>query len=113
MRFPRASYIPAGAVKVASKKSSAVAYLSERLGRLVAIGFRGKADKPAFHYSFRSPERRAQYVTEWMQRVDASEQDKRQRLAERRAKLSEAQTDLKPGDVLRSSWGYDQTNIDY
>lgn len=113
MRFPRESYIPKGAMKVASKKSSAVAYLSESAGRPYAVGFFGKADKPSFNYRFASVERRAAYVAKWLQDMDAAQARKAERLAARRAALSEQQTALKVGDVLRSSWGYDQTNIDY
>jgi hypothetical protein len=113
-RFPRESYIPKGAVKVASKVSSAVVYLYGRPGgKPCAMGFFGKADKPAFNYSYASEKRRAASVAAWIQSMDATQASKNQRKAQRKQVLGSKQEALKVGDVLRSSWGYDQTNIDY
>lgn len=112
MRFPRASFIPKQAVKVSSKASSAVAYLYSLAGKFYAVGFYGKADKPAFHYSFRDDARRTAYVAKWMRDMDACAVHKAERVAEKRAKMA-APHGLKVGDVLCCSWGYDQTNIDY
>jgi hypothetical protein len=112
-RAPRASYVPKGAIKVASKRSSAVAYLGvSPIGKPFAVGFFGKADAPAFNYSFRDEARRAKYVSEWFVNMDASASRKQKALAEKKAALDKPHG-LKVGDVLRSSWGYDQTNIDY
>ncbi len=78
MKFhtPRSSFIPSGAVKVASKASSAVVYLSERMNAagvatFYAVGFYGKADKYAFNFSFWTAERRTHWVSEWMRDRDA------------------------------------------
>lgn len=113
MKFPRSFYIPKGAVKVASKKSSAVVYLSASSSRLCAVGFFGKADKPSFSYSFKSAERRVAYVAEWLQNMDRLEERRNKAKADRKQVLGSQQTSLKVRDVLRCSWGYDQTNIDY
>jgi hypothetical protein len=112
--FPRASFVRKGAVKVASKKSSAVAYLSDIAGseRCCAVGFVGKADRPAFNFSFRSADVRARWVAGWFVRMDDAAAHRAKLAAERKAKLA-APHGLKVGDVLYTSWGYDQTNIDY
>lgn len=106
-------YIPKGSAKVASKASSAVAYVYERGGKTCAMGFFGKAEKPAFSYSFKDAARRAQYVGKWLQDMDACQARKDKQVAERKEKMSKPQDSLKVGDVLQCSWGYDQTNIDY
>lgn len=111
MTLSRSFYIPKSAVKVASKKSSAVAYLST--SRLSAVGFFGKCEKPSFHYSFKSPERRAQFVAGWMCQMDDLQARRAKAKADRKQLLGSKQTSLKVRDVLRCSWGYDQTNIDY
>lgn len=115
MRFPRESYIPAGAQKVASKRSSAVVYLSQSRysKKPAAVGFFGKADKPSFNYSFATEARRAQYVSEWLQKMDSWQVGKNEVMAKRKAVLGSKQELLKVGDVLSCSWGYDQTNVDY
>lgn len=114
MGFSRDFYIPKkGAVKVASKASPAVAYLYGLFDRPCAMGFFGKAEKPAFQYRFASVERRNAYVAKWLRDMDAAQARKTQRQADKKAALAKQQEVLKVGDVLRSSWGYDQTNVDY
>lgn len=76
-----------------------------------AICFRGKATKPAWHYSFRSEESMRKQIDETL----ANEMDAADRKAKRSAekKAACASHDVKSGDVFKCSWGYDQTNIDY
>lgn len=112
--MPRASFIPKASTKVQAKNSSAVAYLysfTKRTGeiRLGAMGFAGKADKPAFHYTFKNERNRSLYVAEFFRKRCEAEQLMIQRKAEQKGQP----IGLEVGDVLRSMWGYDQTNIDY
>jgi hypothetical protein len=76
---------------------------------LYAMGFRGKAVKPSFHYRFKTVERTKEYISEF---IDTVKKTAERKLAERAAKKSIVR-DLVIGDVLVSSWGYEQTNIDY
>jgi hypothetical protein len=80
-------------------------------GKYFAICFRGKAFKPVWHYSFRTQEAMRKSIDETL----AAEMDAVERKAKRQAekKLACASHDVKPGDIFRASWGYDQTNIDY
>ena len=104
----REYHIPAGSTEIKDTESDAVVYLSER-HLLISMGFSGKAQKPAFHCSFRSEEHRTRHVDEFFRARRASLKFKAERKAER---VSEGRG-LEVGDVLRASWGYDQTNIDY
>lgn len=117
MKLPRDSYIPAGATAIKSDTSSAIVYIttstSTKTARPVAVGFRGKADKPAFNYSFKDSDRRAVYIAEFFAKVTATEKYLADRKAARKAELAKPQDELTVGDVLRSTWGYDQTNVDY
>lgn len=112
-KLTRDFYIPKGVTAIIrSKVSPAVVYLSELPAsgsRYYAMGFYGKADKPTFNYRFRTAERRAQYVAEFFAKCDAIEKDRTDRKASRKA----FRHTLKVGDILRSSWGYDQTNIEF
>jgi hypothetical protein len=105
----RAAMIPQGAVKDARSSEHAEVYTFERAGALYAIGFWGSAGKPSFHYRFRTAEGRERHIAGFFVNV----QGRAQMMAERKAKRTAFRHTLKVGDVLRSSWGYDQTNIDY
>lgn len=85
-----------------------VVYAYETAGRLYGLAFSGKRNKPDWHYRFQSDERLAARIVEWLTGLRQSTELR----AKRREELKAPHT-LKVGDVLRSSWGYDQTNIDY
>jgi hypothetical protein len=112
-RFPREFYVPKGAVKVADKASSAVAYIYEavRGGVTVslALGFHGKADKPDFHYSYKTSARRNAAILAHFEGIRANEK----RAADRRAERKAFANPYKVGEVLNTCWGYDQTNVEY
>lgn len=73
--------------------------------------FVGRAVNPTWHYRFKNAEQRLAEVTRTFTNVKAWADRK----AERKAKAAEASANhgVKVGDVFRSSWGYDQTNVDY
>lgn len=100
-----------GKSKISSKKSSAVVYVSNG-ERAVACGFVGKQNKPTFNYSFKTRAAMFKYAGDWIKRIDENAAYSLTRKAEKKAALAKAHG-LKVGDVLRASWGYDQTNIDY
>lgn len=112
MSKPIARMIPSDSQKMTSRLSSAVVYCYRRGGKAMAVGYVGKAEKPSFHYSFKSDESRSAHVREFFARAAVDVAAKAARSAEKKAALAKPHT-LKPGDVLVSSWGYDQTNIDY
>ncbi|CAD7741035.1 hypothetical protein LMG31884_47200 (plasmid) [Xanthomonas hydrangeae] len=70
-----------------------------------AFGFRGRSIKPAFRYSFADSIKRDSYVTAWLETENKA-------IAERQAAKQKAHT-LAVGDVLYSSWGWEQTNISF
>jgi hypothetical protein len=84
-------------------------YVYERLGKLYAVAFVGTAGRPSWHYRFSNEERRQARIAEFF----AGLQDHAKRVSDRRKAASAYQHDVKVGDIFRSSWGYDQTNIDY
>jgi hypothetical protein len=107
--FTRDFYIPKGATKVADKGSDAVAYVySTTADRCGAAVFFGKQAKPVVHETFRTPERREQRVRE----LFASRcRGNAFRVAQRQERKA-AGRGLELGDILTSSWGYDQTQVD-
>ncbi len=107
----RATMIPKNAQKITSKLSSAVAYIYKngRSGMPCAMFFVGTAGKPQKHVRFRNEDDRRARVTQWF--ADAVERE--QRMKARRSGRNDEGRGVEVGDVLVSSWGYDQTNIDY
>jgi len=71
-----------------------------------AIAYRGKKSKPDFYINFHTEERMITHVEEWVNNhvQDALRKEKEQ---------SDALSMVEVGDVLRSSWGWEQTNIDF
>lgn len=102
-------WIPEGAEEI--KGENCVAYKWSSL-QPCAMGFIGNAGKHAFYHSFRSAEARDRFVAKWLEDRAAVARYKAERLAEKKAKLA-AGHNLKVGDVLEGSWGYDQTNVEF
>jgi hypothetical protein len=103
-------FIPPGAVKVCDKQSDAVAYLYlNSAGAPCARVFFGKQSKPVLAYRFRDQAERERAIVNAFQGRRA----RAARMAEYAAERKNAVNPYKVGDVFRSSWGYDQTNINY
>jgi hypothetical protein len=108
------------AQRCASKLGQAEAWTWQgENGRLYAVAYMGRSLTPyncsggaGCAYYFRTEERRREWIAECFRRAAAWAErkaaDKAQKAAARAAGHK-----LAVGDVLRASWGYDQTNIDY
>jgi hypothetical protein len=72
-------------------------------------GYRGKAIKPTFHYVFRSLAQMEGYIKEFFEGIEKHQEYRNEKSTENKA----FKTDLKPGDVLDTCWGYDQTNREF
>lgn len=77
-----------------------------------ARGFKGKSIKPSFHYSFRSIEKREQFISAWLDQQRKNHAACVTAKAARKALQSQPNT-LKAGDVLVNVWGWEQTNVDF
>lgn len=75
---------------------------------VLAKCFLGKAARPAWFYRL-TPEQLAGKADRELKIAQAKLDAK----AAAKAARKEATFDVKVGDVFRSSWGYDQTNVDY
>jgi hypothetical protein len=78
-------------------------------GALALAGFRGTRAKPDFRYRFGSQQHADKYRQDWYDGLVKRATEK----AARKAAAEQAGCPLAVGDVLVSSWGYDQTNYDY
>ena len=86
-------------------------YEVERNGKRhpCADAYRGTAAKPEWRYSFQNDEQRKAAIQKFWESLTAR--------AERRAAQAKATSEwvnpLTVGQILYTSWGYDQTNVDY
>ena len=109
----REFYIPKGGVRVADKKSTAVCYMIGKNDYHVVMGFAGKRQKPDFHYRFTTLEKAQAYVAKFFTDVQAAEDYKTEAKQRETDRLAKMRDKVKVGDIYYTSWGYDQTNIDF
>ena len=112
MRFQltREFFIPKNALKITDKQSDAVAYLYTNAGnQLCAKVFYGKQVKPVAAFRYRSAQEREKSVTEYFatRRVRAAYK------AAEAAKKKAWKNPYKKGDVFKTCWGYEQTNVEW
>lgn len=109
-KFERSFPLPKRAIRVADKASDAVAYVFENAGGLpCATVFFGKQAKPVGNYRFRNEAERETYI----KRCFTSRQAHATTKAARRVADKAFEHDYKVGDIFRTSWGYDQTNVEF
>ena len=77
------------------------------------MAFDGKSSKPLWRYRFRNEYERERRIAVTIEDAKDRMIRKNQRVEQRRTERSQFQHSLKMGDILVTSWGYDQTNIDY
>ena len=97
----RKNYIPTLATKIQDKQSSAVVYLYMIDGKPAARGFYGRKFKPDFGFYYNSAAEREKDIAQFFERTRKQEKN-----------LNKPHN-LEIGHVFVSSWGYDQTNVDF
>lgn len=118
LKAARMSFVPQACRQVAQhvtcKGGEAEAWIWTSNERANAVVFLGKSAKPykGHWFYFRRPEAREAFVKSAFECARAAA-ERKQTEAARKAAARAAGHALKVGDVLESSWGYDQTNIDY
>jgi hypothetical protein len=102
--------LPKTARKVAHKHSDAVGYVwQDNAGRPCAAMFYGRQHKPIWRFRFSNDAQREAKVTEAFENRKAHED----RIKANKAETQAWRHGFEPGDIFKSSWGYDQTNVDY
>lgn len=108
-QMPREFVIPKDAIERKDAESDAVAYLYQaQNGKPAAMVFYGKQTKPIWRHWFPREEHRENKICEAFENRRATTAMK----AEWKAKRTEPHP-LKVGDILHTSWGYDQTNVEF
>lgn len=100
--------IKAGATRYTHETGARAYVWAIENGRFLAKGYTPKGKKHLFYWSCRTEAEATKYATNLMESYDAS----MKRKLEDKAKRNQECT-LKVGDIIYSSWGYEQTNIDW
>lgn len=85
-------------------------------GQVSMMGWRsGSSAKHAFYYLFRNWDRAETFLRTWMTQQNEMRAYRAKQTAERQAKRANltAAAHWSVGDVGYTSWGYDQTNVDF
>ncbi len=89
-------------------ESGVVAYKFESQGNPALMLFVGKSNKPLIHCRFHSEESREQKIQTVVANVESDIKRKESR------KVTQQQpSKLTVGDILYTSWGYEQTNVEF
>ena len=104
-------FIPEGYILSIDNQDLAIQVYYKDGAVIGGLCFVGKAVKPTWYYRFKSIEQRLAEVDKTIKNV--SERLERKNQAKASKAVATANHGVKVGDVFRSSWGYDQTNIDY
>jgi hypothetical protein len=84
-------------------------YTWEERGKYLGIAFAGRANKPLWNYIFNTEARRDAQIKETTEaRLEGIA-----RMKERMEAKKTWRHKYQVGDILYSSWGYDQTNVDF
>jgi hypothetical protein len=75
--------------------------------------FKGKAQKPMVNYSFSSEEKREEYIDRVKRETDGKIAGKQEEKYQKKKLVGEWVNSHKVGDIFSTSWGYDQTNVDF
>ena len=106
----RSTFVPAGAAKVCDRHSDAVAYVyTTRRGAPAYAVFYGRQARPVAHFTARTEAERTKRVAG----LFASRQARAAAVASHKASQAAEAALIAGGDVLRSSWGYEQTNVNF
>ena len=110
-KLDRSFFIPKEYDSTQEQENAIVYLYDSKNSKPGAIAFQGKAQKPSWHFYFFSEEQRQKRIDDWFTGLKAHVDYMSERKAKRQEEI--AQADIKRGDYFSTSWGYDQTNIDY
>lgn len=100
---------PDSAISTAYENAKAVVYRYSAGGYVYAVAFTGRKLKPSWRYRFANDDACNTYIETWLE----TEQARIREYKAARALVQAYQHPLRAGQVLYSSWGYEQTNVDF
>jgi len=110
--FPRETYVPKEVrdqPPMVPEGTDLAIWSYEVQGVPYGICFVGKQSKPLWNYRFRNEAERQRRIDETVKDRKSALESKQKTLQERR----DYQHDHKVGDIFRTSWGYDETHVEF
>lgn len=100
---------------IKSKLARVTFAFATRSGRVHLKAWRGAAVNASFYYCFNTLARAEQYAAEFARDCQSREARKAAQVAERKAARAalKASDHWTVGDTVYTSWGYDQTNVEF
>lgn len=86
-----------------------IRYNGAKSGKPAAAVYSGKSENPLWDYFFGSESAREQYIADQVEKSKAAMAARQERAQAKR----DFQHGMKDGDILYSSWGYDQTQVSW
>jgi hypothetical protein len=84
-----------------------------REGYFIVTAFSGKSSKPNFNYTYPNMAKAGEKVDGFIKQIKEFKARKEKAKADSKVKAKVQLENIKVGDIFYSSWGYDQTNIDF
>ena len=89
--------------------TGAEAYFYQQRGKYAVAAFNSRSKKPIFHFLYQTEDDCIEVIKDFFLNERNLKADRQLRRLERFNYVNE----LVVGDILYTSWGYDQTNVDY
>jgi len=107
-------HIPTG-YSIHTETEYGVVYYNKELkgGKPIAIGFAGKRSKGSWHLIFQSEEQMENKINQFLTRLKTFKETSEKARKIRNERNKEERSKIKVGDLFVSSWGYEQTNVDF
>jgi hypothetical protein len=110
----RQDYIPTGARLITREGLTAEVYTSTNAnGKPSLLAFRGKAQKPSMRYYYGNEEQRQISIDRFFDGLKGDSRYDQNKIDEVKQARQAMAENTKVGDLFYSSWGYEQTNIDF
>lgn len=110
--FPRNTYVPKehrDEPPMTPEGTDLTIWTWDEGGRPYGVAFVGKSNKPLWNYRFKDDAQRQRTIDEAIKSRKQVKEYKDKRVQERR----EYQHPYKIGDIFDTSWGYDETHVDF
>lgn len=92
---------------------STCSYIRQFAGRWQVKFFRGRAEKCSWYYGFKMYGDAVEYLEGMHKGVEEILEKKEAEKRERKESLRRQIEEVEVGEIYYSSWGYDQTNVDF
>jgi len=109
----RERYIPTDYTEIVeSEKAKVIIYHHPE--KPFAIAYSGKKSKPDFHYDLKTVERKDNYIQEYISSKEKEIDEREAHKRKQKELLLKELNEIVPGKtIIYTSWGYDQTNVDW